>query len=155
MYSFVDQPPRHLSDGSHFLLCAMRAWVASAVQQRCPSVALAPAFSRAGLLDMIGDFSDAMGHFHRCGTRTFSFGPMGLARITEIEAVMLALWADMTSQNHDRARAVLLLLVTEGQVDCLIALMARITMRMERGERAPTGWRAPSERDSGVLRRDR
>ncbi|HWL47646.1 MAG TPA: hypothetical protein VNQ31_08015 [Sphingomonadaceae bacterium] len=141
MYNFVDQPGSRLTDGSHFLLWAMRGWALSANQSRCPTVTLAPSFAPLGMLETLNDFHELMIGCRSFGMCRLTFGALDQPRIMESEAIMLALWADVATGRIERARTVLALMIAEPYVAEVIARMARMTNHMTKLGLAPTGLR--------------
>ncbi|GEM_PF-924068 len=130
MYAFLDQSPSCLSSGSCFLLSAKRGWIMASAQRHCPSLALAGWFSRMNLLEAVNDFSAVMQEFHRSGRQQMLVRDLTYPRITEFEAVMIALWADVATQRTTEAGAVLELMLTEQQVPRTLASMQRMAMAM-------------------------
>lgn len=152
MYKFVDQPCDRLTAGSRFILEAMRGWVMSAQQNRCPVVTLAPSFSRMAADRVLGDFHALMLDLHRQGRISMAFGPIGHDRITEIEAVLLSLWSEIVADCPDRTRIILELLVTEQAIDRMMAHMVRIAAHMSTLGLAPSGLLHAHEQQSGGIR---
>ncbi|MFC4255654.1 hypothetical protein GRI97_17790 [Altererythrobacter xixiisoli] len=139
MYDYLDQSPTCLSSGSCFLLSAKRGWIMAAAQRHCPSLALAGWFSRMNLLEAVNDFSAVMQRFHRSGRQQMLVRDLTYPRITEFEAVMIAIWADVARQRSHQAGAVLELLLTEQQVPCTLAAMQRMAMAMRAIGLPPVG----------------
>lgn len=155
MYSLVDQPVSRLTTGSRFILDAMRGWVLSAMQNRCPAVTLAPSFSQTGMLPVLGEFHSLMLGLHRQGRLRMAFGDFRQIRITEIEAILLALWTDAAADRGERARLVLELLVVERAVEGALACMGRITTHMAMLGFAPSGLEGARPRRTDDARRSR
>lgn len=145
MYSFVDQPTNRLSAGSHFLLWAMRGWVLSASQNRCPTVTLAASFSRMGGLEILNDFHEFMIGCLALAKCRLAFGEPEEPHIMESEAIMLALWSDVVADRIDRARALLALMILETRVDEVIAHMVRTAAHLSTVGLAPAGLSHGSE----------
>ena len=139
MYSFVDQPCDRLTAGSHFVLKAMRGWIMSAEQNRCPLVTLAPSFSQMAAGRVLADFHALMLDFHHLGRLSMAFGAMNCQQITEIEAVILSLWSDIVAERHERARIILELLVTEPAIDRMMTHLVRFAAHMSTVGLAPSG----------------
>ena len=130
MYSFIDQPRSRLVAGSCFMLEAMRAWSAFAEQHCCPLLSLAGSFSRAALRETLEPFHAVMLTLHREGRYRLAFGVNYEDRITEGEALLLALWADVVGGNLHRVRTVMELLLAEPAIEPCIASMVRVAMGM-------------------------
>lgn len=141
MYRFVDQPVDRIADGSHFLLWAMRAWVRAAGQERCPAVALASSFTRMSALEVLDDFHGLMLACHVHRTVPLTFGTVHAPRITETEAIMLALWSDTVFDQLEHVRAVFALMIAEAQVGRVVARMVRVAAHMSTLGIAPAGLR--------------
>lgn len=139
MVTFIDQPQNRLVAGSSFLLKAMRAWSAFAEQHRCPLVSLAPSFSRFGLHDALDPLHAIMLAVHRDGRYRLAFGALHDDRVTEGEALLLALWADVAGGNIVRVQAVMELLLAEAAIAPCIACMVRVTGLMTPLGLAPSG----------------
>jgi hypothetical protein len=153
LYSFVDQPADRLVTGSHFILWAMRGWVVSARQNRCPLVTLAPAFSRVNVLEVLRDFHELMLDFHRGSCRCGAFDTLHAPRVTETEAVMLALWSDVVAGRQERANAVLALMVPKSPAGRLHRRMDRVAARMAAMSIAPAGLAALDQAASNSVPR--
>jgi hypothetical protein len=130
MYAFVDRPRDQLVVGSLFVLEAMRAWTAVAGQNRCPCLSLACSFSRAGMREVLDDFNGVMLYIHRARRCRFSFGALYEPNISESEAVLLALWADIAAENMERVRAVLGLMLSKESIEPCTARMTRVAAHM-------------------------
>ncbi|RKF22673.1 hypothetical protein D6851_05540 [Altericroceibacterium spongiae] len=139
MYRFIDRSPSRLSEGSHFLLRAMRGWTLAAAARRCPPVSLAGSFAGMELLHVLGDFHQFMCEIHCCGQRLKAMGAITHPRITEFEAVMLALWSDVAQGNEEQVSAVLDLLVSQPSIERLAARMTHIAADMKQADLSPTG----------------
>lgn len=129
MYRYIDQSPDCLTGGGHLLLWAMRAWAASAEQHRCPCIILRRSFADLQLIEILPDFHQVMLTLHRRGQQPLRFGGPGLSRITESEAVMLALWSDVAG-GRERAAKVLALMLAEADVARAMAAMTSVALRM-------------------------
>jgi hypothetical protein len=129
VYDFVDRPVARLSFGGRFLLWAMRGWVHSASNGKCPPGALAPAFARHGALPALPHFHRVIGELNTRAERTISLAPLNHCCITDDEAVLLQLWRD-ASEDPPRAEATLTLLVQAEAVgeafDALLSGTARL-----------------------------
>jgi len=139
MYMFVDRPRDDLVAGSRFVLEAMRAWSAVAGQNRCPCLSLACSFARAGMREVLDDFSGVMRYMHRARRCRLSFGALYEQTISESEAVLLALWADIAAGNSDRVRAVLGLMLSKESIEPCTAHMMRVAAHMATLGLAPAG----------------
>lgn len=153
MYDYLDQSPACLSSGSCFLLSAKRGWIMAAAQRQCPSLALAGWFSRMNLLEAVNDFSAVMQEFHRSGRQQMLVRDLTYPRITEFEAVMIAVWADVARQRAQEASGVLELLLTEQQVPRTLASMQRMAMAMRAIGLPPVGLEVPCGHEAGDNRR--
>lgn len=137
MYSFLDQSPDRLTGGSHFILWAMRGWVMAVMKEKCPAASLMQPFTRMGMRTVLSDFHQLMFTVNHRGQRRMAFGDSGHGTITEIEAIFLALWADMAEGEDDRARKVLHLLIVDEKVEEVFAGLKRVVCHMETINFAP------------------
>ncbi|MBV9840822.1 MAG: hypothetical protein JOY99_04665 [Sphingomonadaceae bacterium] len=110
MYELVDRPVERLSEGSRFLLWAMRAWTDSLGRRQCPPGALAGVFLRAGVIEALPDFHRLLTTFSREAKIVLGLAPMHCGRISEDEAILLSLWSD-AEREPLRAQATLELLI--------------------------------------------
>jgi hypothetical protein len=141
MYSLVDRPTDHLTDGSRFLLQAMRIWTAAAEQNRCPTVTLAASFARFGALEVLNDFHALM---LICSQPSLTLSGARLADrglIDEREAVLLALWSDIVADRFEQVRAVLALVVDKPSVGLAVANLVRVAAHLSSLDLAPAGLR--------------
>lgn len=139
MYDFVDRRVDALGQGSRFILWAMRAWVMSIGQGRCPPVALAPAFARMGLLAALPDLHMAMAVLNRDALDTLEFAPLPCPRIGEDEALLLALWRDLAAGQRAAAKATLGLMIAEESVALVLAGLADVCAKLGEMEIRPDG----------------
>lgn len=139
MYSLIDQSTERLCRGSHFLLWAMRGWIYAMEKQKCPPAALGPGFSCAGLLTALPHFNQVMGLLNRNSLENVAVAPMPCQRITEDEAIILALWRDLAFARTDIVHGTLALLVEEDAITPLYQAMATICDRMKDANLPPYG----------------
>jgi len=144
MYRFIDQSPDRLAGASHFLWWAMRGWVISIQRNRCPAASLASSFVRMRMHEVLSDFNELMLTLNHRGQRRMSFGDHDYPTITEIEAIMMALWVDIAENELERARAVLTLIVLETKVDYMMARLSRVIAHMASIEFLPSRALQPS-----------
>lgn len=93
MYRFVDRTPASLAEHHHFLVGALREWTAAARGGRCTCAALAPGFGWRGVMPALSDFTTAMAVLDHHATRGLRFGGRGGERVTDDEAMVLALFS--------------------------------------------------------------
>lgn len=93
MYAFLDRAVQDLADADVFLLSAMRSWVAAARAGRCVCHALAAGFAKRGVTEALEDFATAMALIDRAGRAQFRFAPVIWPKVTDDEALLLALFA--------------------------------------------------------------
>ncbi|WP_157220191.1 hypothetical protein [Flavisphingomonas formosensis] len=146
MYAYVDRPIDTLCNGSRFLLWAMRGWTNAIENRTCPPVALAPGFSSMGLMLMIQDFHLAMALINKDGLARMVLAPMPHRRITEDEAVLLALWCELTLDRRARVRETLALLVEEDSVALVERAMTDAVAKLK------AAGLAPSDPSNGVMK---
>ena len=138
MYELIDRPVETLSEGSRFLLWAARAWTDSLGRGHCPPGALAGVFLRAGAIDALPDFHRLLTAFNREGRIVLSLAPVRCGRISEDEAILLALWAD-AEREPLRARATLELLVEDDAVPAAFEALLVAVQRLHAAGLAPIG----------------
>ena len=137
MYAFVDQPVAELNRGGQFLVWSMRSWVQSLDSKDCAAMALAPTFSKFGMIAALPQFQAAMRLFQRDGLEPLRFSPVRCGFVNEDEALLLSLFATLRSGDSARMRATLEMLVTEDAVGPLLAACATITARLIEAELIP------------------
>jgi len=130
MYRFIDQSPDRLTGGAHFLWWAMRGWAICMRRNRCPAASLAISFCRMDMREVLADFNELMLTLHHRGQRLLKLDDRDEATINEVEAVMLAVWADVAEGELERARAALGLMVLETKVDEIMARLGRVAAHM-------------------------
>ena len=139
MYCYVDQPCARLSAGSSFLLAAMRRWVEVAMVDQCPLMRLSGPFRHMAMRPMLDDFHIVMFAIRYADRHRMTFGRTDQPLITDIEAVLLALWSDVDAGLSARTRAVVTLLVEEAAVELVLRAIARVAAHMATLQLAPTG----------------
>jgi hypothetical protein len=111
MYDLVDRPITILSDGSRFLLWAMRAWVAVQGKGECPPAKLAAAFLKMSAIEALPHFHIAMSTLDQAGRETIHLHCPHRGQIGDDEAILLRLWSDMAAGDECAAIAVIEMLV--------------------------------------------
>ena len=125
MYAFVDRPVTSLDRGCRFLMWSMRSWNAVVREGRCPGPMLAPAFAKWRMIGALQPFLRLMIAFQRDAAQPLKFCTLGCGRIAEHEAIVLSLFATVSSGNRLAARDTLdLLLCDEGAGDAFAAMTA-------------------------------
>ena len=114
MYEFLDQRVDRLSQGSRFILWAMRNWTNAVAEGQCPPRALAPSFAGMGALDALSGVHVAMAFLNGSATQKLAVLPNACRRIGDDEAILLTLWTDSIDPVHrNRRQATLNLLVRD------------------------------------------
>jgi hypothetical protein len=140
MYLLIDRPVHRLSQGSRFLLWAMRSWVTAAGAGTSPSAALEPAFEGMGVASALPAFDAAMMMFNSDGLEKLNLAPISRTRIGEDEAILLTLWsASLDPADHGRRDATLALLVAEEAVSPIAYALDEATPILAEIGLAPTG----------------
>lgn len=116
MYRFVDQPVASLGTGARLLLWGMREWVAAVHDRRCPEARLLPVFARWNINDMLLPFTEMMRTLNLRARNDIAFAPPRCCVVSEDEAVLLALAADVDCRPPDEMTATLSLIVRTGHV---------------------------------------
>lgn len=125
MYSYCDQNVFNTSRGDRLLLWATRAWACAVVNDACPFRLLLPIFCRMGLVASTLNFHKSMCCLNLGGV---DIAPLAHPRddaIDEQEAVLLALWNSVRSNQQECAiRTLEHLLDPEYVTDSLAAMSA-------------------------------
>ncbi|PKP99921.1 MAG: hypothetical protein CVT74_06090 [Alphaproteobacteria bacterium HGW-Alphaproteobacteria-13] len=124
MYAFIDRPVASLRNSARFLLWAARGWADAARRGRCPPHALHRGFAAVQAQDMLSDFHIAMALMMRDARVPVAFAPLPCPRIAESEAILLALWHDLSRGDAARAHATLALLVERDAVAPAVTAMS-------------------------------
>jgi hypothetical protein len=139
MYQFLDQPIARLSPGSRFVLRAMRIWVLAVHMRVCPPRSLSSEMANLGALEITGDLHRLMLALHCHGLRSMPFATPDAARVSEAEALMLALWSEVVADCPQAARTTLGLLVGEPAIEPMMAAMTRVAAHLSTLGLAPIG----------------
>jgi hypothetical protein len=113
MYQFVDRPVSALCPGSRLLLWATRGWAHARANGTCPPGAVAPAFLQCGAIAALPDLHRLLLLLEGDDSERLCVSPLAAARIGDIEAVLLQLFADALTRPH-RARATIALMLADG-----------------------------------------
>lgn len=116
MYRFVDQPVASLGNGARLLLWGMREWVSAIHSRRCPEARLLPVFARWNINDMLLPFTEMMRTLNLRARHDIAFGPPRCCIVSEDEAILLALAADVDRRPPDEMTATISLIVRTGHV---------------------------------------
>lgn len=130
MYAYVDHPVGSVCNSGRFLLWAMRSW-ANAIEHRiCPLAALSGGFAGLGALHVLPHFHIALALINRNGHEPISLAPISCPHIVEHEAVLLALWRELSISAFDNVTATLALLVAEAAVSPISRAMTMVTAKL-------------------------
>ena len=125
MYEFIDRPVTELDRGSRFLVWSMRSWLLACGQEHCPAATIGPAFARWRMIGGLQPFHRTMLILNRNALEKLGFCSLGCNRVSEHEAILIALVAMIGSGELVAARNTLAMLVDEDWVgDCLGSLSA-------------------------------
>lgn len=130
MYDLIDQPRKRLCAGSDIILSAMRTWVASVTHHQCPQPALANCFPQQTTPPILHDFHALMASIHWEGQRPMVFGLPCHPLITETEAILLSLWADIAAGRSENARSVLRLIVSQIAIDAIFSRISSVAAHL-------------------------
>lgn len=123
MYEFVAHPMGELGCGGLLLVHSMRGWVIAMNKRICPGNIIAPLFARWGLLPGLHPFLRMMALFNRHGLEDSRFGRPCCNRVSEHEAIILALLCNLRGPRPEVAGQTLQMLVDEEAVgDTLLSL---------------------------------
>ena len=101
MYLYIDRPVAELSAEGRFLLWSMRAWRLCRASRCCPPKSLQSAFDTMRASEAVMPFHQAMLVLDEIGQ--LDVADMTERRITEGEAILLALWQDLFAGDNGRA----------------------------------------------------
>lgn len=130
MYDFIDRPVTALDNAGRFLLWAMRGWVHSAAKGNCPAHALGRAFAGFNAREVLPDFHMAMALISRRAGERIMLAPLACPRISEHEAMLLALWRDTGIGRGENVRATLAHIVPVDTVAAVSQAMSRASAAM-------------------------
>ena len=151
MYDFVDQSAARLTEGSRFILWAMREWSSASRGGICPPKVLAPAFLRIEAGEILGDFHTLMVYVHRHGGEQLVFRSTDESIISETEAVLLALWREVTAGRREQVRRLVPHLVCETVASATSGAVERAAARLSALGLAPSGLRLAEGSTGGRL----
>lgn len=144
MYQFVDRPITALDPGGRVLVWSMRTWVRATARSACGAGALAPAYARWRMIGALQPFHRLMLRLNAHALETFAFCLPGCARISEHEAILLALVAEVSSGSPGRAGRTVAHLVDEDHAEPLMADLCCLVAALQVCSLAP-GLRARGE----------
>lgn len=139
MYSFVDQPVQRLSQGSRFVLWAMRSWMKAVSDGTCPPRALARNFHGMGAQRALSPFHVAMSFLNAHARESIVILPVNRLRISEDEAILLALWRDALGAATRPARDATLNLLVGDRAKTIAAAIDASADALAAAELAPGG----------------
>lgn len=132
MYQFVDRPLETLDPGCRFVTWSMRAWVSTLTQKACPARHLAQPFARWRMIGGLQPFHRLMLVLNRDALDFLHFHPLPCPRVSEHEALVLAILTALARGDATQARDTLTLLVAEDGVgdalDALVSLSAALAI---------------------------
>jgi len=126
MYDFVDRPVTSLNRGGRLLIGAMRHWVRAVQAGRCPCGDVGPAFGKWNLMAGFPHFHDMMVALNQNALEKQRFGPVGCERVSEHEALIIAMIRALRSQPADQVAHTAALVVGEAQVSQLLVPMTAL-----------------------------
>lgn len=139
LYDFLDQPVAKLCAGSRLLLWSLRAWADALARKSCPPAAIAPAYAMHQLLPAVNDLHMAAALLNSNGRTKFMLAPLRACRVSEDEALLIALWRDVASGDEPRARALLEACVDRSSVAPLMVAVGEHAAKMTIAGFAPLG----------------
>jgi hypothetical protein len=130
MYEFLDRPVTSLDPGGRFLIWAMRSWVKSMDDKRCPATTVGTAFAKWDMLTGLQPFLRMMALFNRHGLETFQFCPLRCNHVSEHEALILSLVIAHRDSQPETVRNTLALLAEEEAIGQLITAFSELGRSM-------------------------
>ena len=130
MYAYLDRPLGTLKSKERFVLASMRAWVGATRGGRCLCQALTHAFRHNGMAAALDDFCVIMTTLDSAAIGHLRFGSLDLARVTDDEARILALFDVARAGPLDRLRRVSAGLVQEDAVASLAQAVDFVAIAM-------------------------
>lgn len=131
MYGFVDQPLAELPAGAGLLVVSMRQWVMALGNRVCPAGRIAAGFAGSGVLPAVQPFMVMMAVLNCHARQTLRFCAPECPRVSEDEAVLLALVDAVQHREMERLRGTLAMLVAEGAVPPLLDALIRLVAAFE------------------------
>ncbi|MDO7840705.1 hypothetical protein [Sphingomonas immobilis] len=139
MYSFVDRPVDSLSQGSRFVLWAMRRWTSAREAHTCPPHALSPSFQGMGALDALSPFHLGMVVLNCHSRLAVEVAQIDQRRIGADEAVLLALWRDSLDASARPRRDATLVQLLDTRADTAARLFDAAASALAEAGLAPDG----------------
>ena len=137
MYDYIDRPLASLEDGPRFLVWAMRHWVQTMDQRRCPACAIGPAFVKWRMMPGRAPFQAMMTALNMHGLRNICFAPVCCDHVCEDEAMLLGLIVGVRHRTPEKMAEALALIVDKDQVKPLLDAMLRLTDTMAEAQILP------------------
>lgn len=131
MYDFVDRPVTSLDAGGRFLVWSMRSWVKSLGGSHCPASAIANAFARWKMIGGLQHFHRMMLLLNRDGLEKLRFCSLACNKVSEHEAILLAIVSALAMDRSIQARDTIALLIAEDSVGDLLSEMHALARAME------------------------
>ena len=132
MYRYIDRPVAGLEDGPHFLIWAMRRWVESMHERRCPSCVIGPIFAKWRMMAGLAPFQAMMATLNRHGLRAICFAPACCGQVSEDEAMLLGLILDAPRRPAPDMAEALAMVVEPEQASALQRQMQTLAGAMNR-----------------------
>lgn len=126
MYDFVDRPVTSLNRGGRMLVWAMRHWVRAVQLGRCPCGDIRPAFDGKALGAAFPHFHVMMAVLNHHAVEKMRFGPVDCERVSEHEALVMAMVCAAREPDLARAERAASLIVDRAQVTHLLVPMAAL-----------------------------
>jgi hypothetical protein len=137
VYQFVDRPVACLDKGCRFLVWSMRSWTLLARARQCPGPALAPAFAKWRMIGGLQPFLRLMLTLDRDSLDTMRFCSLNCQRISEHEAILLALSTSAARGEMCAVRDTLALLIGEDAIGDALGALAALCTALEKAGIAP------------------
>lgn len=139
MYDFVDRPVTSLNRGGRMLVWAMRHWVRAVQTGRCPCGDIRPAFDGKALGAAFPHFHVMMAVLNRHAVEKLRFGPVDCERVSEHEALVMAMVCATRGPDPVRAERTASLIVDPAQVTHLLVPMVALAHALADANRLPAG----------------
>lgn len=130
MYAYIDRPVASISNNGRFLLWAMRSWANAIECHFCPLVALSAGFVGVRALPTLPDFHMALTLINKDGLAPIALAPINCCHVVEHEAVLLALWRDLSMGAFERTKTTIALLVSETAVSPVSRAMTLVAAKL-------------------------
>lgn len=138
MYEFVDRRVTGLGLGGRFMIWAMRQWIETLGEGRCPCSGIGPTFQKWGMMAGFPHFHLMMAVLNRDATEQLRFAPVDHDHVTEHQALMLSMVAGSHAADDARTQGTVSLIVRPQAVDPVTMALAGLAEALAAAGLLPT-----------------